>query len=56
MGQKIYLTSKLAVAIVPENYQAFASQMQWTMFDIRAPWEDKETTDEVANFQMLTST
>lgn len=45
VGQKVFLTGQLAGGSMPENFQAFADQLKWTMFDIQLPWTDDEPSN-----------
>ena len=37
----------LAVTRMPVNYQNFASELKWTVLDVKTPWEDSRSTERV---------
>lgn len=39
LAQKLWMTGMMAIQNFPENYQAFTSEMAWTVFDVDVPWE-----------------
>ncbi|CAD7696691.1 unnamed protein product [Ostreobium quekettii] len=58
MGQKFYFTSLMVPRRLPGNYRAMASNLKWTAFSSKLPWEsgdDHEVSTLQPGSQMLST-
>lgn len=46
LAQKMYLTSLIAIKNFPENYGAFAGELNWAVFNVDTPWEKAKNLEE----------